>query len=191
MNKTPSYAIARKLHTEDFWSQRCEVYAPRVLIKQMNSFLNSRYTLRGTFELAALFLLLLFCRAAMKNTSHENKVLPQLLRISYKDPVINEEVRAKIQQAVGPHEHLTIFTRRELQWYGHFSRSACLSKTILQGTEIGGRRQGRQKRWEDNIRECTGLEFAKSHGAVESREKVEETNCEVICGSPTSLEVKE
>ena len=36
----------------------------------------------------------------------------------------------------------------------------------------GGRRQGRQKkRWEDNIREWTGLEFAKSQRAVENREK--------------------
>ena len=40
------------------------------------------------------------------------------------------------------------------------------------GTVKGGRRQGRQKkRWEDNIRECTGLEFAKSQRAVEIREK--------------------
>ena len=32
--------------------------------------------------------------------------------------------------------------------------------------------QGRQrKRWEDNIRELTGLEFAKSQRAVENREK--------------------
>ena len=36
----------------------------------------------------------------------------------------------------------------------------------------GGRRQGRQrKRWEDNIREWTGLEFGKSQRAVENREK--------------------
>ena len=36
----------------------------------------------------------------------------------------------------------------------------------------GGRRQGRQKkRWEDNIREWTGLDFAKSQRAVENREK--------------------
>ena len=35
-----------------------------------------------------------------------------------------------------------------------------------------GRRQGRQKkRWEDNIREWTGLEFAESQRAVENREK--------------------
>ena len=44
-------------------------------------------------------------------------------------------------------------------------------KPILQGTVKGGRRQGRQrKRWED-IRERTGLEFAKSQRAVENREK--------------------
>ena len=36
----------------------------------------------------------------------------------------------------------------------------------------GGRRQGRQgKRWEDNFRERTGLEFGKSKRAVENREK--------------------
>ena len=35
-----------------------------------------------------------------------------------------------------------------------------------------GKRQGRQrKKWEDNIREWTGLEFTKSQRAVEDREK--------------------
>ena len=42
--------------------------------------------------------------APKKNTSHGNEVLPQMLLISYKDHVTNEEVRAKIQQAIGPHE---------------------------------------------------------------------------------------
>ena len=86
---------------------------------------------------------------------------------------INKEVRAKIQQVIGPHEDLlTIVKRRKLQWYGHVSRSSGLAKTILQGTVKGGRRQGRQrKRWEDNIRELTGLEFGKSQRAVENRVK--------------------
>ena len=90
-----------------------------------------------------------------------------------KNDVTNEEVRAKIQQATGPHEDLlTIVKRRKLQWYGHVSRSSGLAKTILQVTVKGGRRQGRQKkRWEDNIREWTGLEFGKSQGTVENREK--------------------
>ena len=66
---------------------------------------------------------------------------------------------------------LTIVKRRKLQWYGHFSRSSGLAKTILQGTVKGGRRQSRQrKRWEDNIREWTGLELAKSRWAVENKE---------------------
>ena len=92
--------------------------------------------------------------------------------ISYKDDVTNEEVRAKIQQAIGPHEDLTIVKKRKLQWYGHVSRSSGLAKTISQGTVKGGRRQGRQKkRWEDNIREWTGLEFAMSQRAEENRGK--------------------
>ena len=45
-------------------------------------------------------------------------------------------------------------------------------KTVVQGTVKGGRRQGRQrKRWEDNIKEWTGLEFGKSQKAVENRGK--------------------
>ena len=97
----------------------------------------------------------------------------RILRISYKIHVTNEEVRAKIQQAIGPHEDLlTIEKRRKLQWYGHVSRSSGLAKTISQGTVKRGKRQGRQrKRWEDNIREWTGLEFGKSQRAVENREK--------------------
>ena len=104
----------------------------------------------------------------------EMRCYRKILRISYKDHVTKEEFRAKIQQAIGPHEDLlTIVKRRKLQWYGHVSRSSGLAKTILQGTVKGGRRQGRQrKKWEDNIREWTGLEFGKSQRAVEKREKL-------------------
>ena len=103
----------------------------------------------------------------------EMRCYRKILHISYKDHVTNEEVCAKIQLAIRPHkDFLTIVKRRKLQWYGHVSRSSGLAKTILQGTMRGGRRQGRQrKRWEDNIREWTGLEFAKSQRAVENREK--------------------
>ena len=55
-----------------------------------------------------------------------------------------------------------------------------LFNTILQGTVKGGGRQGRQrKRWEDNMREWTGLEF-----------RMEKTGCKVICGAPATLVVK-
>ena len=75
---------------------------------------------------------------------------------------MSEEVRAKIQQAIGPHEDLlTIVKTRKLQWYGYVSRSSGLAKTILKGTVKGGRRQGGQrKRW-----------VGKSQRAVENREK--------------------
>ena len=100
-------------------------------------------------------------------------MLPQDTTHFIKDHVINEEVRAKNQRAIRPHEDLLmIVKRRKLQWYGHVSRSSGLAKTILQGTVKGKRRQGRQrKRWEDNFREWAGLEFGKSQRAVENREK--------------------
>ena len=103
----------------------------------------------------------------------EMRCYRKILHISYKYHVTNDEVRTKIQQAIGPHEDLlTIVKRRKLQWYGHISRSSGVAKTISQGTMKEGRRQGRQrKRWEDNIREWTGLEFDKSLRAVENREK--------------------
>ena len=97
----------------------------------------------------------------------------KILRISYKDHAINEEVRAQIQQAIGPHENvMAVAKRRKLQWYGHVSCSSGLAETILQSTVKSGRRQGRQrKRREDNIKEWTGLAFAKSQRAVEKRKK--------------------
>ena len=71
----------------------------------------------------------------------------RILHISYEDHVTNEEVRAKIQQAIGLHEDLlTIVKRQKLKWYGHVSRSSGLAKTILQGAVKGGRRQGRQRK---------------------------------------------
>ena len=94
----------------------------------------------------------------------EMRCYGKILCISYRDHVTNKVVLAKIQQA--------IVKRCKLQWYGHVSRSSGLAKTILQGTVKGRRRQSRQrKRWEDNIREWTGLEFGKFQRAVGNREK--------------------
>ena len=68
----------------------------------------------------------------------EMRCYRKILHISYKDHVTSEEVCAKIQQAIGPHEDLlTIVNRGKLQWYGHVSRSSGLAKTILQGTVKG------------------------------------------------------
>ena len=115
----------------------------------------------------------LTARLQRRRQAMEMRCDRKTLRISYKDHVTNEEVRAKIQQAIGSHEDLlTTVKRRKLQWYDNVSRSSGLAKTIAQGTVRGGRRQGRQKkRWEDNTREWTDLEFAKSQRAVENRER--------------------
>ena len=68
----------------------------------------------------------------------EMKCYRKILHISYKDHVTNEEVCAKIQQAIGPHKNLlTIVKTHKLKLYGHVSRSPGLAKTILQGTVKG------------------------------------------------------
>ena len=86
------------------------------------------------------------------------------MNISYKDHVTNEEVRGKIQAAIGEYDELlTLVKKRKLRWFGHVSRSSGLAKTILQGAVKGKRKRGRQKkRWEDNIKEWTGMDFASS-----------------------------
>ena len=126
-----------------------------------------------------------------KNTSQGNEVYRKILHISYKDHITNMGVRAKIQQAIRPHEDLlTIMKRHKLQWHVHVSRSSGLAKTILQGTITGGRRQGRQrKRWEDNIRMDRPGVCRVPESSGEQR-KMEETGCKMICGAPSTLAVK-
>ena len=103
----------------------------------------------------------------------EMRCYHKILHISYKDHVTNEEVRAKIQQAIGPHEDLlTIVKRRKtaVVWscfpfirsdQNHLARHSERRKKTKQ-TEEGV---------EDNIKEWTGLDFAKSQRAVKNREK--------------------
>ena len=83
----------------------------------------------------------------------------------------NEEVRRKIQAAIGEYDELlTLVKKRKLRWFGHVSRSTSLAKTILQGTVKGQSETGRQKkRWEDDIKEWTGMDFASSARAAENR----------------------
>ena len=61
----------------------------------------------------------------------EMRCYRKILHISYKEHVTNEEVHAKIQQAIGPHEDVTILKRLKLQCYGHVPCSSGLAKTIL------------------------------------------------------------
>ena len=95
----------------------------------------------------------------------------RLLNISCKDHVTKEEVWRKIQAAIAEYDQLlTVVKKRKLRWFSHVSRSSGLAKTILQGTVKVKRKRGRQKkRWEYNIKEWTGVDFASSTRAAENR----------------------
>ena len=111
----------------------------------------------------------------------------KILRISYRDHVTIEEVRAKIQQAIGLHEDLlTSVKTRKLQWYGHVSCSSGLAKTIYLARhsergkktkqtegEVGRQHQGMDRPGVRQVPEGSG-----------ERGKMEETGYEIICGAP-------
>ena len=83
----------------------------------------------------------------------EMRCYKRLLNISYKDHVPNEEVCNKIGNATGV---LNMVKKWKLRWYGYISRS------------VNGIRRGRaKKRWEDNIKEWTGMVFGDSQRAAE------------------------
>ena len=103
----------------------------------------------------------------------EMRCFRKILNISYTEHVTNEAVRKKITDVIGPYEDLlTSIKKKKLRWYGHVARSGGLAKTIMQGTVQGGRKRGRQKkRWEDDIKEWTGLSFIDSQRAAQDRDK--------------------
>ena len=120
------------------------------------------------------------------------KCYRKILRISYKDHVTNEEVRAKIQQAIGPQEDLlTIVKRRKPQWYGqclpfirsgqnHLARHSERGKKTRQTKgDVGRQHQGMDRPGVRQVPEGSG-----------EQGKMEETGCEIICGAPTTLVVK-
>ena len=114
----------------------------------------------------------------------ETRCYRKILHVLYKDYVTNEEVHAKIQQAIGPHEDLlTIVKRRKLQWYGHVSRSSVLAKTTLQGTVNG----------EEDKADTSGNGQAWNSASPRGQwnnKKMEKTGCKIICSAPTTPAVK-
>ena len=115
-----------------------------------------------------------------RTRAFEMRCYRRLLNILYKDNVTNEDVRRKIQAAIGEYDKLlSLVKKRKLRWFGHVSRSSGLAKTILQGT-VKGKRRGRQKnRWEDNIKEWTGMYFTSSTRAAENRTRRKRDSCEL------------
>ncbi|GFN75740.1 retrovirus-related pol polyprotein line-1 [Plakobranchus ocellatus] len=89
------------------------------------------------------------------------RCLQKLLGLTYHDRIASEEVKNRIQSAIGPYtDLLTLVKQRKLNWFGHVTYSSGLDKIIRQGTVQGvGRRGGQRKSWHDNITEWTGLEL--------------------------------
>ena len=56
--------------------------------------------------------------------------------------------------------------------FGHISRSSGSAKTILQDTVKGKRRDRQKKRWEDNIKEWTRIDFVSSTRAASKQATV-------------------
>ena len=119
----------------------------------------------------------------------EMRCYRKILHISYKD---HEEVRAKIQQAIGPHEDLlTIVKRRKLLWYGHVSRSSGLAKAILARHSERGKKTRQTE--EEVGRQYRGMDRPGVRQVPEGsgeQGKMEKTGCKIICGAPTTLAVK-
>ena len=122
----------------------------------------------------------------------EMRCYRKILRISYKDHVTNEEVCAKIKQALGSHEDLpTIVKRRKLQWYGHVSRSSGLAKNHL--ARHSERRKKTRQTEEEVGKQYQGMDRPGVRQVPEgSRErgKIEKTGCKIMCGAPRTLAVK-
>ena len=121
----------------------------------------------------------------------EMRCYRKILRISYKNHATNEEVRAKIQQAIEPHEDLlTIAKGRKLQWYGHVSRSSGLSKPSCEAQGKGERdKADRGKGGKTTQRNGQAWRSPSPRGQWKTG-KMEETGCDIVCVALTTLAVR-
>jgi len=91
---------------------------------------------------------------------------------------------------VGAQEPLLATVRRQkLAWSGHVMRHDTLSKTILQGTVDGGRRQGRQRQsGSDNIKDWTEMIFPDLLSMAANRTARRNTSASSAIRSPRRLQ---
>ena len=90
-------------------------------------------------------------------------MLPEGIEHFEQGHVTNEEVRRKIQAAIGKYDELlTLVKKRKLRWFGNVSRYSGLAKTILQGTVKGKIKRGRQKKgFTIFVKNCKHLLYKK------------------------------
>ncbi len=120
-------------------------------------------------------------------TAFENKCYRRILNIKFQDKVSNERLHQMLDEAIGSRDQLMdIIKRRKLKWYGHVTRGNGLSKTILQGTVQGKRKQGRPKKtWMDNIKEWTGMNHNQIKSEASNRNQWKKL-VHSINGAPTT-----
>ena len=69
-----------------------------------------------------------------RNQALEMRCYRRRLNISYKDHVTNVEVRNRIKNVIGVHDHLlTMVKKRKLRWYGHIATSLWQSENNSAG----------------------------------------------------------
>ena len=91
----------------------------------------------------------------------------RMLKIKWTDRVTNEEVLRRA--GVSEKQLFTIVCRRKLKFAGHIIRGSSgeMCKNIIEGTIVGKRSRGRQrKKWMDNIKDWMG---EGSYGKVKRR----------------------
>ena len=114
-------------------------------------------------------------------------MLPPPFHISYKDHITNEIVCSKIQAAIGPCEDLLTTVKKEVTMLRTCDQIKWPLQKVLQGTVPGERKRGRQKkRWENNIKEWTGLDFYISQRADEDRQRWQKIVADVSSGAFTT-----
>ena len=121
---------------------------------------------------------------AKRTQAFEIRRYRRLLNISCKEQVTNEDVRRKIQAAIGKYDGLlTLVKKRKLRWFGHVSRVSGLAKTILQA-------QCKEKKIKVNRRRggktILRSGSARSTRADEDRTRWKGVGYKVICEAPMS-----
>ena len=136
--------------------------APATLTKLKPSWRDNNVSLRSKVKLMRSFVIAIFLYACeswaltaeleKRTRAFEKRCYRMPLNISYTDHITNEL--------------MALVKKRKPRWFGHVSRSS----GTLQGTVKDKRKRGRQKkRWDDNIKEKTGMDFASSTRAAEDR----------------------
>ena len=123
-------------------------------------------------------------RAPRRIQAIEMRCYRKMLHISYRDHVTNEEVCAKIQQAIRSHEDPNcngmVMSLVHLVWPKPSCRHNERGKKTRQTEEEAGRhRQGTDRPGVWQVPEGSGTQG-----------KMEETGCKIVCGAPTTLAFK-